>query len=126
MKLERYDPFDGALGCALAVAAGDVVHVCGTVGVNEDLTLPETMQAQMRLAYSKIAETLEQFDCTLADVADQTVFFVGDGSEALAASESVRTEMFGSAPPASTMVGVDRLVAPGILIEIKVTAYRSS
>lgn len=126
MKLERYDPFDGALGCALAVAAGNVVHVCGTVGANEDLTLPESMEAQMRQAYRKIAETLEQFDCTLADVADQTVFFVGDGSEALAASESVRAEMFGSAPPASTMVGVDKLVDPSILVEIKVTAYRSS
>ena len=102
MKLERYDPFDGALGCALAVAAGEVVHVCGTVGANADLTVPATIEEQMRQAYRKVAETLAQFDCTLADVADQTVFFVGESSEALAASEAVRAEVFGSAPPAST------------------------
>jgi enamine deaminase RidA (YjgF/YER057c/UK114 family) len=125
VKLERYDPFDGALGCALAVAAGDVVHVCGTVGANDDLTLPSTVVEQMRQAYRKIAETLAHFGCSLSDVADQTVFFVGDSADALAAAAAVRAEVFGSAPPASTMVGVDKLVDPSILVEIKVTAYRA-
>jgi enamine deaminase RidA (YjgF/YER057c/UK114 family) len=127
MGLERYDPFDGALPFALAVASGDTVHVSGMVGLDpETLTVPPDIESQMRIAYRSIADTLSQFGCTLADVADQTVFFVGDHEAAVAAGDAVRHELFQSGLSASTMVGVDKLVDPRFLVEIKVTAYRPS
>jgi 2-iminobutanoate/2-iminopropanoate deaminase len=126
MALERYDPFDGALGFSLAVASGTIVHVSGMVGLDpETLTVPSDLESQMRIAYRSVAEALTQFGCTLADVADQTVFFVGDHEAAVAAADTVRHDLFRDGLPASAMVGVDKLVDPRFLVEVKVTAYRS-
>ncbi|HEV2993860.1 MAG TPA: Rid family hydrolase [Acidimicrobiia bacterium] len=125
MGLERYDPFDGALPFSLAVASGDTVHVSGMVGLDpETLTVPADIESQMRIAYRSIADALSQFSCTLADIADQTVFFVGDHEAAVAAGDAIRHELFQSGLSASTMVGVDKLVDPRFLVEIKVIAYR--
>jgi 2-iminobutanoate/2-iminopropanoate deaminase len=126
MALQRYDPFDGALAFSLAVASGDTVHVSGMVGLDpQTLTVPPDIESQMRIAYRSIAEALGQFGCTLAEVAEQTVFFVGDHEAAVAAGDTVRHEFFTDGLPASAMVGVDKLVDPRFLVEIKVTAYRS-
>jgi enamine deaminase RidA (YjgF/YER057c/UK114 family) len=125
MGLERYDPFGGALPFSLAVASGDTVHVSGMVGLDpETLTVPPDIESQMRIAYRSIADTLSQFGCTLTDIADQTVFFVGDHQAAVAAGDAVRHELFQNGLSASTMVGVERLVDPRFLVEIQVTAYR--
>ena len=127
MELERYDPFEGALGFSLAVRAGDVIHVAGMIGLDSaDLSVPDDFEGQMRLSYKNLAEVLEHFGCALADVATQTVFFVGEHEAAVAAASVVRSEVFGSTLPASAMVGVDRLVDPRFLVEVQATAYKPS
>ena len=79
MEFERYDPFEGALGFSLAVRAGNVIHVAGMIGLDSaDLSVPADLEGQMRLSYKNLAEVLGHFGCGLADVASQTVFFVGD------------------------------------------------
>jgi len=127
MTLEHYDPFGGALPFSLGVRAGNAVHVSGMVGIDPStLEVPSDIESQMRIAYKSIAETLEQFGCTLADVAEQTIYFVGDAEAASAAGEATRKEAFGSGSmPASAMIGVARLVDERFLVEIKVTAYKS-
>jgi enamine deaminase RidA (YjgF/YER057c/UK114 family) len=125
MELEHYDPFDGALPFSLAVKAGDAVHVAGMVGIDPTtLEVPPDIESQMRIAYKSIGQALGQFGCSLAHVAEQTSYFVGDADAARAAGEATRKEAFGSgAMPASAMIGVERLVDPRFLVEIKVTAY---
>jgi enamine deaminase RidA (YjgF/YER057c/UK114 family) len=73
-----------------------------------------------------MSDVLERLGCGLADVATQTVVFVGDQEAAAVAAGSVHPEVFGSPLPASAMVGVDRLVDPRFLVEVQVTAYESS
>jgi enamine deaminase RidA (YjgF/YER057c/UK114 family) len=125
MELERYDPFDGALGFSLAVRAGDVIHVAGMVGLDSaDLSVPAEIEGQMRLSYKNLAEVLAHFGCSLADVASQTVFFVGEHEAASAAASRARAEVFGSTLPASAMVGVERLVDPRFLVEVQAIAYK--
>jgi 2-iminobutanoate/2-iminopropanoate deaminase len=124
MELERYDPFDGALGFSLAVRAGDAIHVAGMIGMDSsNMSIPEDIEGQMRLSYQNLGEVLDHFGCTLADVASQTVFFVGEHDVAMAAAAVVRPEVFGRALPASAMVGVERLVDPRFLVEVQVVAY---
>jgi enamine deaminase RidA (YjgF/YER057c/UK114 family) len=125
VALEHYDPFDGALPFSLGVKAGDTVHVSGMVGLDPaTLEVPPDIESQMRIAYASISDVLGQFGCTLADVAEQTVYFVGDAEAANAAGEATRTEAFGSGRmPASAMIGVEKLLDPRFLVEIKVTAY---
>jgi len=127
MNLDRYDPFEGALGFSLGVRAGDAIHVAGMIGLDStDLSVPDDIEGQMRIAYKNLANVLDHFGCTMADVATQTVFFVGDHETAVAAAAKVRADVFGSELPASAMIGVDRLVELRYLVEIQATAYKRS
>jgi enamine deaminase RidA (YjgF/YER057c/UK114 family) len=125
VTLEHYDPFDGCVA-VLAGKAGDTVHVSGMVGLDPaSLEVPPDIASQMRIAYKSISDALEQFGCTLADVAEQTIDFVGETDAANAAGEATRKEAFGSRRmPASAMIGVEKLLDPRFLVEIKVTAYK--
>lgn len=90
---------------------------------SSDLTVPDDIEGQMRVAYKNLADILEHFGCTTADVATQTVFLVGDHAAAVEAAATVRSEVFGTELPASAMIGVERLVEPRYLVEIQATAY---
>lgn len=110
-------------GLAQAVKFGDTIYVAGTTAYREDGPPPEGMEAQMRVAYAKIADALAHFGATLADVVEQTVF-VTNMEEAIAARH-VRIEAYGAAGdsfPASATVEVTGLGRPGLLVEIKVSA----
>ncbi len=122
-KIERYDPFDGKLGFALASRVGDIVYVSGMTGIEfSDQQVPDGIEAQARLAYKNVESILTQFGASLADSIERTIFFVGDHAAANVAYDSVRREFFGDTPPVSTMVGVTQLVDPRYLVEVKVTA----
>jgi len=127
MSLERYDPFDGALGFSLGVRSGDAIHVAGMIGLDAStMSIPDDIASQMRVAYKNVAHVLDHFGCTMADVATQTIFFVGGHEAAAEAAAAIRPEVFGTHLPASAMVGVDRLVDPQYLVEIQATAYRAA
>ena len=80
----------------------------------------------MRQCYRNIAWILEAVGSSLGDIADQTLFFVGDPAAAVAANRIVRREVFGDGPPASAMVGVAVLHDPRCLLEMKVVAHRGA
>jgi hypothetical protein len=67
-EIERYDPFDGKLGFALANRVGDNVYVSGMTGIEySDQQVPDGIEAQARLAYKNIESILSQFGASLAD-----------------------------------------------------------
>lgn len=133
-KLERLRLFGEQFALSWAVTAGDVVYVAGMTGMEVDFTapqitaftFPEGIEAQMRQCYRNIAWILEAVGSSLSDIADQTVFFVGDPGAAAAANSIVRREVFGDGPPASAMVGVVSLHDPRCLLEMKVVAHRGA
>ena len=122
MEIERYDPFDGKLGFALASRLGDMVNVSGMTAVDAQMQVPEGMEEQMRLAYANAANILRHYGAALDRVVEQVLFFVGEEAPAFEAYQRVRADSFGDAAPAATMVGVIRLVDPRYRIEVKVTA----
>jgi hypothetical protein len=75
-KIERHDPFGGAFGLALAVAAGDVMvaTVSGVTGLDEGVPVfAETFDDQVRAAGRLAAAELAEFGFTTADIIDALV-----------------------------------------------------
>lgn len=131
MELERLHLFGESVSLSWAVRAGNTIHVAGMVGMKVDFMaaevgeydFPDGIEAQMRQAYENIGWILGRFGAAITDIAQQTLFFIGDGAEAAAANKTVRREVFGDRTPASAMVGVSNLFHPRCLLEIQAIAY---
>ena len=106
-----------------AVRAGDFVFVSGTVSVDEN-GVPQLgcgIEEQTRNALLYIEKVLKDAGCTMADAVKASVFL--KNPEDMAAYDAVYAEFFPDGPPARFTVVTD-FVAPGVLIEIEVTAYK--
>jgi enamine deaminase RidA (YjgF/YER057c/UK114 family) len=80
------------------------------------------MDAQMRQAYANVANVLQQFNLTMNDVLEETIY-VTDMSLALSVGPNVRREVYTEHPAvASTLVQVQRLVVADALVEIRIVA----
>jgi 2-iminobutanoate/2-iminopropanoate deaminase len=111
-------------GFAQAVKVADTIYVSGqtAMAVDGQITGKGDMEAQMREAYANIARILAQLGAGLADVVDETLF-VTDMNAAVACAGRVRKEVYDARyEMASSLVGIERLGGPDLLIEIKCTA----
>ena len=123
--IERYDPFEGGLGFALATRVGDLVFTAGMVGVDADLNVPEDPREEFRRVFANLAGVLEAVGSSLDDVVDSTNFFAGDFESVYPLFEEVRRDVFAGRLPASSSVGVARLLDPRFRVEVKLTAVVS-
>ena len=123
--IERYDPFEGGLGFALATRVGDLVFTAGMVGVDADLNVPEDLREEFRRVFANLAGVLEAVGSSLDDVVDSTNFFAGDFESVYPLFEEVRRDVFAGRLPASSSVGVARLLDPRFRVEVKLTAVVS-
>jgi enamine deaminase RidA (YjgF/YER057c/UK114 family) len=107
--------FESTVGYSRAVRVGPHVAVAGTTGSGRDVA------TQARDALRRIEIALEQAGAALADVV-RTRIYVTDISHwrEVAAAHS---EVFGEIRPAATMVEVEALMAPELLVEIEADAY---
>ncbi len=113
-----------AYGFAQAVKVGDTVYVSGQTAF-----LPEggiagvgDMEAQMRQAYVGIAKLLQAYGGDMSNVVDETLY-VTDVAAAATVARVVRGEAYGEVfDVASSLIGVQALGAPDLMIEIKCTA----
>jgi 2-iminobutanoate/2-iminopropanoate deaminase len=84
------------------------------------------MEVQMRQAYTNIQKVLAQYGATMDNVVDE-VLFVTDMDTAFAAAVKCRREVFSGTPVvASTIVQIQRLAFPDLLIEIRCIAKLKS
>ena len=80
------------------------------------------MEVQMRQAYANIQKVLEEYEATMDNVVDE-VLFVTDMESAFAAAVKCRQEVFSGTPVvASTIVQIQRLAFPELMIEIRCVA----
>ena len=112
-----------AWGFAEGVKVGDTIYVSGQTGYDENFQIAVgDMEAQMRQAYATIGKVLEGIGSSLADVVDETLF-VTDVMAAATHGLAVRTAVYGGTPQvASTLVEVNALGSPDMMIEIKCQA----
>ena len=109
-------------GYSRAVRVGNVVEVAGTTAVDENgqVVGANNPYQQTRFILAKIEKALASAGASMKDVI-RTRMFVTDISrwEEIARAHG---EVFGEIKPASTMVEVNRLISPELLVEIEATA----
>jgi 2-iminobutanoate/2-iminopropanoate deaminase len=109
---------------AQAVKVGDTIYLSGQVSHDEkgDIVGINDMETQMQQAYANVQKVLAQYGATMENVVDE-VLFVTNMETAYAAAVKRRKEIFsGAAVVASTIVQIQQLAVPEMMIEIKCVA----
>jgi enamine deaminase RidA (YjgF/YER057c/UK114 family) len=117
-------PWEKEYGYSQAVKVGDIIYVSGQVSHDDsgNVVGKGDMEAQMHQAYSNIRKVLAQYGATMDNVVDE-ILFVTDMNAAFAAAVKCREDVFFGVPAvASTIVQVQRLAFPELMIEIKCVA----
>lgn len=108
------------VGYSRAVRQGNVIAVCGTVGLEADGSYAPSVAAQARRALAIIRAAVEALGGRMENVI-RTRMFVVDISQWEAVAR-VHGEVFGEIRPATSMVEVRRLIDDAALIEIEADA----
>jgi enamine deaminase RidA (YjgF/YER057c/UK114 family) len=118
-------PWESVAGYSRVVRAGDRVLVAGTTATMDDGAIAGLGDAgaQARQALANIVAALARVGATPADVV-RTRMYVTDISrwEDVARAHG---EVFGDAPPVTSMVQVAALIDPRMLVEIEAEAIVS-
>lgn len=97
-----------------------LVFVAGQVGLGEGE--PGNFEAQVDRAFDNLRRGLEAAEASMEDVVKITLLVVDHDETKLAYLGEARRAAFGDGPPASLLVPVTRLYAPGVLFEIDAVA----
>lgn len=127
MKVKRTKTFSGTpwepkVGYARAVQVGETVFVSGTTGTDPSgkVLAPGDVYAQTAQSIRNIESALERVGLGLEHVVRTRIFLTDmDRWEDAAKAHA---EFFGEVHPATSLIGVSRLVDPAMLVEIEAVA----
>lgn len=127
MKVKRNKTFSGTpwepkMGYARAVQVGEVVHVSGTTGTDPSgkVLAPGDMYAQTVQTIRNIENALKRLGLGLEHVVRTRIYVTDiDRWEQVA---KAHVEFFGEVHPATSLIGVARLLDPEMLVEIEAEA----
>jgi 2-iminobutanoate/2-iminopropanoate deaminase len=114
-------PWEKEYGYSQAVKVENTIYVSGQVGHDDkgNIQGQGNMEIQMRQAYANIKKVLGQYGATMDNVVDE-VLFVTDMDAAFSARIKCKQEVFSGNPVlASTIVQIQRLAFPELLVEIR-------
>ena len=117
-------PWEEKYGYSQSVKVGDTIYLSGQVSHDENgkIVGHEDMESQMLQAYENIKKLLLQYGATLDNLVDE-ILFVTDMESAFTAAVNVRKKVFSGKPViASTIVQIERLAFPELMIEIRCVA----
>jgi enamine deaminase RidA (YjgF/YER057c/UK114 family) len=109
----------------VSVSGGRAVYIAGQVPYNTkgEVVGKGDLRAQARQVFENLRIALESAGASFKDVVKWTTYVAGLKPEDLALVREVRAEALEDAtPPASTLVGVQALANPEVLIEIEAIA----
>lgn len=121
-KIFSGTPWEPLAGYARAVQAGDMVYVSGTTGTDPSgkVLSPGDAAAQTEQAIQNIENALKRLGLGLENVVRTRIYLTQmDQWEAVA---KVHGKFFGEIHPATSLVGVTRLIDPEMLVEIEAVA----
>ena len=127
MKVKRNKIFSGTpwepkVGYARAVQVGDRVHVSGTTGTDPSgkVLAPGDVYAQTVQAIRNIESALTRLGLGLEHVVRTRIYLTDiDRWEEVAKAHA---EFFGAIHPATSLIGISRLVDPEMLVEVEAEA----
>lgn len=105
---------------------GTMVFISGQVGVAPDGTTAVGLEAQAKQVYENLANCLASVGATVNDVAKINTYVVDYSPEKREAISAGRRPVFGETFPASTLVGVQALAQPALLIEVEAVVVLNS
>jgi enamine deaminase RidA (YjgF/YER057c/UK114 family) len=111
------------------VTGGSLVFVAGQVSWDEDggIVGRGDFEAQARQVFNNLIRALDAVGATPAGLAKLGIYVVDHDVDKLAIIRRVRDEILGvDEPPASTLIGVQRLALPDLMIEVDAVAVISS
>jgi len=106
------------------VRVGNTMWVSGQVGMGEDGTIGEGIEAQARLAFQNLERVLTEAGGSLKDIVDLVTFHTS--MKDIRGFMKVKSEFIPEKYPAWTAVGVTELVLPQLLVEVRATAVIGS
>ena len=110
---------------AVAIAGpARLVYVSGQISLGPDGAVigKGDMRRQCEQVFENLAAVLRASGAGWGDVVKMNTYMVGMTDEHVATFREVRTRYLKGEPPASTFVGIARLVRPELLIEVEVVA----
>jgi enamine deaminase RidA (YjgF/YER057c/UK114 family) len=121
-KVTSNTEWEDKVGYSRAIRSGNTIHVSGTTATDDqgNVVAPGDPYAQTRKAIQNIAFALQQLNAGLDEVVRTRLYVTDmDHWEAIGKAHG---EYFGTIRPASTMVEVNRLIDPDMLVEIEAMA----
>jgi enamine deaminase RidA (YjgF/YER057c/UK114 family) len=127
MSVELINPeglYEPPVYTQLAVGRGSrVVFVSGQVGYDAEGSLvSEDVVEQAEQAFRNIRTAVEALGGSVQDIAKLTIFVVGHRPELAQALLAARSTVLGDHKPASTFLGVEKLIQPEPLVEVEAIA----
>ncbi len=117
-------PWENEYGYSQAVKVGDTIYLSGQVSHDDkgNVLGEGDMEVQMRAAYANIGKVLAQYGATMDNIVDE-MLFVTDIDAAFPARAKMKQEVFSGSPVlGSTIVQIQRLAFPQLMIEIRCIA----
>ncbi|GHC83760.1 Rid family hydrolase [Streptomyces flavofungini] len=116
-----------AMHYSQAVRIGDRVETSGQGGWDDDWNFPEVLEDEIVRAFENVERTLAEAGASWRDVVAVNSYHVPESAESIGEGHNrVMVEQFrrrmGDRAPIWTEVGVPALGAPGMRVEIRVTA----
>lgn len=111
------------MGYSRAVRGGNTIAVTGTVGINADGTYPKTLAEQTKRSLDIILAALTKLGGKPEQVI-RTRIYCTDISQWQEIA-AVHGKIFGDIRPATTLVGVAKLIDDAAMIEIEADAWVS-
>ncbi|MGY0502042.1 Rid family hydrolase [Nocardia sp. FBN12] len=110
-----------------AVRVGDRVDISGQGGWNDDIAFPESLEEEIVQAFENVERTLATVGATWTDVIAVDSYHIPTADDTIGEEQTrVMAEQFrrrmGDRAPIWTQIGVAALGAPGMRVEIRVTA----
>ena len=115
-------PTGSSYSSGVIASSSRLLFTSGIVSMSAkgEIIAPDNMEAQARYVFDQIEKLLAEQNATLNNVVKITTF-VTDMSKYSEFSK-VRSEVFNKPFPASSTVGVNELVKPGLLVEVEAIA----